>query len=83
MYIFTFFFISTYSTLGLRVSNHNENKNYRYNDTSYYYNKNNKLGKILPLADDRIKTFGARPAPNIKYSPIGISIVFYKQSSNM
>ena len=36
-----FFFISTSLLLGLRMSNHNDNKRYRYIDALYSYNNSN------------------------------------------
>ena len=68
MFLFILFFISNFpKNQGLRISNYNDNKNYRYNDASYSYNKSNHPGKTSTVEDDEIEIVITRPAFNRNY----------------
>ena len=58
------------------MSNYNDNKNYIYNDASYYYNKSNQTGKKSPIEDNEIEIVGTRPVLIKIFSNIGRYIVF-------
>ena len=82
MSFFPLFFISTSSKLGLRMSNYNDRKNYRYKNSSYSYNNSNQPSKISPLEGVGIQIVGTMPVLNKIIRQFSETFL-RKQASNM